>query len=154
MIFLIAYAILRSIPNKLGGVVALAYLLLFYYYVRFYIQVNLKDFLFTPLINYCFEFTLMFEFYWPVPKLARVRRHCACQKNILLLSLNIFCLIYIFIFVDILSAQRLYLGLSETFSLTFFSLDDSKNHNLLFGVCWAEKFTKVFLKLWEGVLLP
>jgi len=37
----------------------------------------------------------------------------ACQKY--------FCLIYIFIFADILSAQRLYLGLSETFSLTFFS---------------------------------
>jgi len=43
----------------------------------------------------------------------------ACQKYFLVL--NIFCLIYIFIFVDILSAQRLYLGLSETFSLTFFS---------------------------------
>jgi len=43
----------------------------------------------------------------------------ACQKYFFVL--NIFCLIYIFIFVDILSAQRLYLGLSETFSLTFFS---------------------------------
>jgi len=43
----------------------------------------------------------------------------ACQKYFVVL--NIFCLIYIFIFVDILSAQRLYLGLSETFSLTFFS---------------------------------
>jgi len=43
----------------------------------------------------------------------------ACPKYFFFL--NIFCLIYIFIFVDILSAQRLYLGLSETFSLTFFS---------------------------------
>jgi len=51
-------------------------------------------------------------------KLARVRRHCLPK---IFFVLNIFCLIYIFIFVDILSAQRLYLGLSETFSLTFFS---------------------------------
>lgn len=47
--FLFAYAILRSIPNKLGGVIALALAVLILYIIPFYGNIGYKSFSFYPL---------------------------------------------------------------------------------------------------------
>ena len=52
--FLFAYAILRSIPNKLGGVVALAMAVIILYVLPFYGNTNFKSFTFYPLGKFSF----------------------------------------------------------------------------------------------------
>jgi len=47
--FLFAYAILRSIPNKLGGVVALALAVIILYILPFYGNCGFKSFVFYPI---------------------------------------------------------------------------------------------------------
>ncbi len=47
--FLFAYAILRSIPNKLGGVLALLASVLIFYFLPFLNRKKLKSFIFLPL---------------------------------------------------------------------------------------------------------
>jgi len=54
--FLIAYAILRSIPNKLGGVIALAMSILILIICPFLPRPNFRGFLFYPLNKFYFWF--------------------------------------------------------------------------------------------------
>ena len=61
--FLIAYAILRSIPNKLGGVIALAISIIILLIYPLYIKVNFEGLCSILLINFIFEFILIFEYY-------------------------------------------------------------------------------------------
>ena len=52
--FLFAYAILRSIPNKLGGVVALARSVVIFYILGFFSQNKLKGTNFNPIAKVIF----------------------------------------------------------------------------------------------------
>jgi len=52
--FLFAYAILRSIPNKLGGVIALALAVIILYVLPFYGSRKFKSFSFYPLGKFLF----------------------------------------------------------------------------------------------------
>merc|ERR1712241_145770 len=61
--FLIAYAILRSITNKLGGVVALALSIAILLICPFIYTRKFKGFSFYPLNKLLFEYISMFEFY-------------------------------------------------------------------------------------------
>ena len=61
--FLIAYAILRSIPNKLGGVIALAISIIILLISPLYIKVNFEGLCSILSINFIFEFILIFEYY-------------------------------------------------------------------------------------------
>lgn len=57
--FLFAYAILRSIPNKLGGVVALASAVIVLYIIPFYGNIQYKSFSFYPLGKLLFWFLVV-----------------------------------------------------------------------------------------------
>ncbi len=59
--FLFAYAILRSIPNKLGGVIAMASSLLILYALPFLHKSNLRSLIFRPLAKFSY-WTFMANF--------------------------------------------------------------------------------------------
>nr|AZL93203.1 cytochrome b [Dryinus sp. ZJUH_2016011] len=52
--FLFAYAILRSIPNKLGGVIALIMSILIMMIMPFYMNFSVKSMMFFPMTQICF----------------------------------------------------------------------------------------------------
>lgn len=60
MIFLFAYAILRSIPNKLGGVVALIISIVIIISLSFSINKNYHPHFITKLIKFYFEVSKLF----------------------------------------------------------------------------------------------
>nr|QLX47607.1 cytochrome b [Eutomostethus vegetus] len=56
--FLFAYAILRSIPNKLGGVIALIFSILILIILPFFNKMNFKGLMFYPMNQFLFWFML------------------------------------------------------------------------------------------------